>query len=147
QQPFALKLRSFLDQRRDPNVPLRITDFVPVFIEVSATVEIDDRFPHQATIAKVQAALNPGLNPDSTAGFFAFERLNFGESVHLSAVYAALQSVSGVKDALITKFRRTDDLPWMQSRDSIFIRPTELAVIRNRADQPGEGTLTITGTG
>ena len=80
QPTFAAKLRSFLDQRRDPNVSLRITDFIPVYIQLIASVEIDDAFPQQATIAKVQAALNPAVNPDGTIGFFAFERLSFGES-------------------------------------------------------------------
>ncbi|HEX5885110.1 MAG TPA: putative baseplate assembly protein [Pyrinomonadaceae bacterium] len=148
QPTFAAKLRSFLDQRRDPNVSLRITDFIPVYIEVVASVEIDDAFPQQATIAKVQAALNTAVNPDGTIGFFAFEGLSFGESIHLSAVYAQLQSVPGVKDALVTTLRRLDtDTDPTKVRDSIFIRPTELAVIRNDPAKPNEGTLTITGSG
>lgn len=148
QPTFALKLRSFLDQRRDPNVPLRITDFIPVFIQLNATVEIDGAFPQQATIARVLAALNPAVNPDNTIGFFAFEWLSFGESIHLSAVYAQLQSVPGVKDALVTTLRRLDtDTEPTKVRDSIFIRPTELAVILNDPAQPNKGTLSITGSG
>lgn len=148
QPTFAAKLRSFLDQRRDPNVSLRITDFMPIHMQLVASVEIDDAFPQQATIAKVQAALNPVINPDGTIGFFAFERLSFGESLHLSAVYAQLQSVPGVKDALITTFRRLDtDSDPTTVRDSIFIRPTELGVILNDPSQPDKGSLTISGTG
>jgi predicted phage baseplate assembly protein len=148
QPTFALKLRSFLDQRRDPNVSLRITDFIPVFIQVNATIEIFPEFPQQATIAAAQAALNPAVNPDGTAGFFAFERLGFGESIHLSAVYAQLQSVPGVKDAVITTLRRLDtDTDPLKVRDSIFIRPIELAVITNDPAQPDKGSLSITGTG
>lgn len=148
QPTFAAKLRSFLDQRRDPNVSLRITDFMPIHMQLVASVEIDDAFPQQATIAKVQAALNPVVNPDGTIGFFAFERLSFGESLHLSAVYAQLQSVPGVKDALITTFRRLDtDTDPTTVRDSIFIRPTELGVILNDPSQPDKGSLTISGTG
>jgi len=148
QPTFALKLRGFLDQRRDPNVPLRITDFVPVYIDASATVEIDEHFPQQATLAAVQAALNPAVSVDGPAGFFAFERLGFGESVHLSALYAELQSVAGVRDARVTTLRRLDtDSGTNIVRDSLFIRPVELAVINNNPDKPGEGTLSITGTG
>ena len=148
QPTFAAKLRSFLDQRRDPNVSLRITDFIPIHMQLVASVEIDDAFPQQATIAKVQSALNPTVNPDGTIGFFAFEGLSFGESIHLSAVYAQLQSVPGVKDALITTFRRLDvDADPTTVRDSIFIRPTELGVILNDPSQPDKGSLTITGTG
>jgi predicted phage baseplate assembly protein len=148
QPTFALKLRSFLDQRRDPNISLRITDFIPVFIQFNATVEIDDAFPQQATIAKVLATLSPAVNPDNTIGFFAFERLGFGESIHLSALYAQLQSVPGVKDALVSTLRRLDtDTEPTKVRDSIFIRPTELAVILNDPAQPNKGSLSITGTG
>ncbi len=148
QPTFAAKLRSFLDQRRDPNVSLRITDFMPINMQLVASVEIDSAFPQQATLAKVQAALSPAVNPDGTIGFFAFERLSFGESLHLSAVYAQLQSVPGVKDALITTFRRLDtDTDPTTVRDSIFIRPTELGVILNDPSQPDKGSLTISGTG
>jgi predicted phage baseplate assembly protein len=148
QPTFAAKLRSFLDQRRDPNVSLRITDFMPIHMQLVASVEIDDAFPQQATIAKVQSALNPVVNPDGTIGFFAFERLSFGENIHLSAVYAQLQSVPGVKDALVTTFRRLDtDTDPTTVRDSIFIRPTELGVILNDPSQPDKGSLTISGTG
>jgi predicted phage baseplate assembly protein len=148
QPTFAAKLRSFLDQRRDPNVSLRITDFIPIHIQLVASVEIDEAFPQQATIAKVQAALNPAVNADGTIGFFAFERLSFGESIHLSAVYAQLQSVAGVKDALVTTFRRLDvDTDPTTVRDSIFIRPTELGVILNDPSRPDSGSLTISGTG
>src|SRR5207244_2362972 len=48
---FGGKLRQFLDNHRDPNVPLRMLDFTNVFIEVAVEVEIDDHFPHQATLA------------------------------------------------------------------------------------------------
>jgi predicted phage baseplate assembly protein len=148
QPTFAGKLRSFLDQRRDPNVSLRITDFMPINMQLVASVEIDDAFPQQATIANVRAALNPTVNPDGTIGFFAFERLSFGESIHLSAVYAQLQSVPGVRDALISTFRRLDvDTDPTTVRDSIFIRPTELGVILNDPSQPDKGSLTITGSG
>jgi predicted phage baseplate assembly protein len=139
------KLRSFLDNRRDVNVPLRILDFVPVYIDVAITVDIDDRFPRLGTIRNVQAALNPGLNPDGTFGFFAFENLQFGQNIHLSAVYAAVQAVPGVTDALVTTFRRMDLDASDPSvvRDDIFIRPTEIAVIGNDPTKPQNGLLVI----
>jgi predicted phage baseplate assembly protein len=150
-QPGLLgKLRSFLDTRRDSNVPLRIIDFTPVYIDMAVTVDIDDRFPQQATLASVQAALNPGLNPDGSAGYFAFERVGFGQNIHLSAVYAAVQAVPGIHDARITTLRRMDLDAADPSivRDDIFIRPTEIAVIQNDPADPSKGRLTVTrGTG
>jgi hypothetical protein len=150
QQPFAAALRSFLDGRRDPNVPLRIRDYTPVYIDVAATVDIENQYPHQGTYYAVLAALNPGLNADNTAGYFAFERLQFGQSIHLSAVYAVLQGIPGVADAHITTLRRLDqDHDPTTVRNDIFIRPTELAVIKNDPTDTGNqfGKLTITAAG
>jgi predicted phage baseplate assembly protein len=139
------KLRSYLDNRRDPNVPLRILDFTPVYIDVAITVDINDRFPRTGTISLVEAALKPALNPDGTAGFFAFDSLQFGENIHLSAIYAAVQAVAGVADATVTTLRRMDQDAGAPAtvRDDIFIRPTEIAVIQNDPTQPEKGQLKI----
>jgi predicted phage baseplate assembly protein len=139
------QLRSFLDQRRDPNVSLRILDFTRVFTDIVVTVDLDDRVPRQATFARVQAALNPGLNPDGTAGYFAFDRLDFGESLHLSAVYAFIQNIPGVSDANVTLFRRMDQDGSDPTivRSDILIGPTEIAAIGNDPNHPEQGLLTI----
>ena len=148
QSSFARALRAFLDKRRDPNVSLRIGDFVPVYLDVAATVDLDDRYPRRATLNAVIAALNPGLNPDGSAGYFAFERLSFGESIHLSAVYAAIQAVPGVADVTITTLRApaVDHDP-TTVRDDVFVRPTELAVVKNdptdTANQYGKLAITL----
>jgi hypothetical protein len=145
QGTFLGQLRSFLDQRRDPNVPLRIRDFTRIFVDFAVAVDLDDRVPRQATFARVQAALNPGLNPDGTAGYFAVDRLDFGESLHLSAIYALIQNISGVKDANITTFRRMDQDASDPTivRSDILIGPTEIAVIGNDPNHPEQGLLTI----
>jgi predicted phage baseplate assembly protein len=146
QTAFVRKLRSFLDARRDPNVPLRIIDSTPVYVDVAVTVDIDDRFPQQATLASVQAALNPGLNPDGSVGYFAFERLGFGQSIHLSTVYAVVQAVSGVRDARVTTLRRMDldAADPSKVRDDIFVRPTEIVVVQNDPNDPSKGRVIVT---
>lgn len=148
--PLVGQLRSYLDKRRDPNIPLRILDFAPVYVDVVLTVDLDDAYPRQATFAQVQAALNPGLNADGSAGYFAFERLGFGENLHLSALYAAVQNVPGVRDANITTFRRMDvdaNTPSLV-RNDIFVGPTQIAVIGNDPAHKENGLLTIVqGTG
>jgi predicted phage baseplate assembly protein len=145
---LAGQLRRFLDGHRDPNVPLRVQDFTPVYIAVNVGIDIDPAYPHQATLNRVQAALNPGLNPDGTAGYFAFEGLNFGQSIFLSDLYAAIQGIDGVQDATITVLRRVgpglSDSPSLPPHD-ILIRPTELVTI-DSATNPNSA-LTITGQG
>jgi hypothetical protein len=140
-------LRLFLDARRDPNVPLRIVNFVPVYIEVAATIDVEDQYPREGTLAQVRAALNPGTNPDGTSGYFAFESLDFGESIHLSALYAALQAVEGVRSATVTTLRRLTppdaDTDPTTVRETILIRPAEVAVITNDPLNADMGTLTL----
>ena len=162
QPTFAHELRAFLDRRRDANVPLRIIDFTPVYLDLTATIQIWDNYPSQATLAAAWAALQPGVNPDGTAGYFAFARLDFGQSIYLSAVYAALQAVPGVKDANITRLRRVPSVSqyrwpgvyyiplfFLETPGDILIRPTELAVIKNDPQDSTDqfGKLEITGTG
>ena len=148
--PLVSQLRSFLDKRRDPNVSLRILDFTPVFVDISLTVDLLDQFPRRATFASVQAALNPGSNADGSEGYFASGSLNFGENLHLSAIYRAVQNVPGVSDVSITAFRRMDldAANASEVRDDIFIDPTQIAVIGNDPAHPERGLLTLTqGTG
>jgi hypothetical protein len=145
QVTFARALRQFLDARRDPNVPLRLSDFTPVYIDVAVAVDVDDRFPREATLAAVRAALGPATAPGATPGFFAFERLAFGQSIHLSSLFAVIQAVPGVSGALVQTLRRPDqDTDPATVRDHVFIRPTELATIANDPSNPTHGTITVT---
>lgn len=145
QQPVLKRnLRAYLDAHRDPNVTLRVADFTPVYVDVALTVDVSDQYGRGATLSAVQAALAPGANPDGSLGFFAFDRFVFGESVPLSAVYAAAQRVAGVRDVTITTFRRMDhDASAATVRDEIFIRPAEIAVVGNDGTQPQNGLLTV----
>jgi predicted phage baseplate assembly protein len=141
---LATNLRLFLDSHRDPNVLLRIQDYTPVYIAVAVSVQIDDRYPHQGTLNLVQAALNPGVNPDGTKGFFAFERMQFGESVYLSAVYAVIQAVPGVDSALIATLQPVDAGSGVTPQD-ISAGPTEIVVVDPSAEPAS--VLSITGQG
>jgi uncharacterized phage protein gp47/JayE len=146
QTSAAGQLRQFLDVRRDPNVALRIQDFTPLYVDVALTVDLKDGYPRQATFDRVQAALGPGVNADGTAGYFAFANLDFGESLHLSAVYAEVMRVQGVRDVNITTFRRMDmdaDAP-STVRTDILIGATEIAVIGNDPAHPEFGRVVIT---
>jgi hypothetical protein len=138
---FASKLRLFLDDHRDANISLRVQDFTSVAILVAVEVDIDAHAPQQATIGQVRAALNPGSNPDGSLGYFAFDRLAFGQSIYLSALYAAVQGIPGIDDVTITTLRRTTD-PSSSAPHDIIIGPTQIVVI-----DPSPGSLAVTGQG
>jgi predicted phage baseplate assembly protein len=136
---LATRLRGYLDNHRDPNVPLRLRDFDPVYLNVAVNVQIEDRFPHQATLDQVQAALT---------GLFSFENLQFGQTIYLIQLYAAIQTIPGVLDSNITALQRLGpafpDPPSAAPHD-IVTGPTEIATIDPVAF-PGSA-LTVTGQG
>ncbi|HKR65691.1 MAG TPA: putative baseplate assembly protein, partial [Thermoanaerobaculia bacterium] len=119
QRAFAADLRAYLDRRRDPNVQLRIVDFTAVNVELTAAINVLDDNPREATRAAVEAAAR---------AWFAFERLGFGQSLRLSAVYAMLQGVAGVESVTITDFRRSSDAAGTSPSD-VLIASTELAML------------------
>jgi uncharacterized phage protein gp47/JayE len=138
QGDYAGRLRRYLDSRRDVNVPLVLVDYDPVYIEMEATIDVDDVYGRQATLRAAIAALNFRANPDGSPAFFA--EFGFGQSVHLSSVYAALQAVPGVRAATVTTLRRSDDDPTV-FRSTIPVGPSARAVIANA---PGLGNLVLT---
>jgi hypothetical protein len=137
------QLRRFLDLRRDVNVPLRLVTFDPVYVDVSAIVDIDDRYGRAAVLRAALAALNPLRNPDGGLGYIG--RLGFGESPHLSGVYAALQRVPGVTAVTVRTLRQPQTDPRGTVRDGVPVPPTGLAVILNEpTDRENRyGRLTI----
>ncbi len=148
QPAFRAALRGFLDARRDPNQPLVIADFTPISVDLTVKVEPEPDLLPENVLAAVAAALSAGRNPDGTYGLFAFERLDFGLSLHLSDIYAAVQGVPGVRAALVTRFRHRArageleaDIPPVETH--IFIRNTELLRCDNDPADPSRGLLEL----
>jgi uncharacterized phage protein gp47/JayE len=143
------RLRAFLDGRRDPNVPLRIQDVTRVPVELVAEIDVDDRYGRTATLAAANAALAPETAPGAAPGFFSFDHLVFGQSIHLSELYAVIQGVAGVRAVRITTLRRLNPAdPPGTIREHIFLRPFELASVANDPAHPENGRVALTlGTG
>ncbi len=141
--PFGKSLRAFLDSHRDPNVALRLSEATPVHIKVNLTIDVDDRYPQGATTAAVLAALSPNQNPGGPPGYFASERLRLGQSLYLSDLYGTVQGIEGVRDVVVTLFRRVTTDPQADPvNDNILIAPTELAVLSNSAADPAKDLVT-----
>jgi hypothetical protein len=119
-------LRRYLDARRDPNVPLRIVPYTPVYVTVTVTVDVDDNYGRNAAIQAVRQVLSPTRNPDGSSGYFA--RLGFGDAVHLSAVYAAAAAVPGIRHATVDTLRERSE-PAGTIDDHILVLPNGLAVV------------------
>jgi predicted phage baseplate assembly protein len=85
-----------LNSRRDPNRKMTVLNFCPVDLELWLTLFLDEDFLPKVVEANVRAAID---------AFFAFDRLELGESIALSELYYAVHQVDGVEGLQITRFR------------------------------------------
>jgi uncharacterized phage protein gp47/JayE len=92
-------LKEYLDLRRDPNRPLLVNSYRPVAVAVHATVQVDPAHVN----AVVEAAAR-----DALARLLSLEARRFGQPVHLSDVYAALQGPDGVVSVDVNRFGYED---------------------------------------
>jgi len=81
------RLHAGLTAQRDPNRPLRLGNYLPVAIEIAATLTVDGAYIASRVAAGARLALAEALS---------FEVQPFGQPIHLSDVYAVLQSAGGV---------------------------------------------------
>lgn len=80
----------------------------------------------------------------SRRGLFDPDRWTFGEPVRLSVLYAAAQSVEGVRHVEITTFRRQND-PGSSGLDSgaLALERREIAILDNDPNFPGRGVASF----
>ncbi len=100
--PTFSDLVADLNIRRDPNRSMRVRSYVPINIQVAAQIDVDpSRVPDD-----VQAAAKAAL-----IKYLSFDNLQFGQPIHLSSIYAVLQSVPGVlaADVLLLQFKSSAD--------------------------------------
>jgi predicted phage baseplate assembly protein len=94
-------LRFYLDERRDPNVPLAIGGATSVPVLVRATVHVLAGWKRSVVKTAADAALGP--SPAGT-GHLDFAQLQFGRHVFPSELIAVLQGVPGVEWVELRRF-------------------------------------------
>ena len=150
------RLGGILDAERDVNRPLVMGSYTRVPILVMGTIGVHSRYVAASVLERARAALIDSM---------AFANRDFGVPVHLSDMYATLQSVEGVDSVDIDRLdlKNTDPayrlvrgvgvgavqpvarlfmLPARWSKESRAVLPAELACI----DVP-ELDLTLRSTG
>jgi hypothetical protein len=93
------RLLAFFEDRRMAGTFVRVLDPVCVPIDISVEVAYDERFRADAVRQQVEEAVR---------GQLAFERVDFGQAVYLSAVHNAIEDVPGVRLVTLTRFKRRD---------------------------------------
>ena len=103
---FEDGLRDHLERYRMARYDLEIDGprFVPLELGLFVCVDEDHLRSHVGRA--VRDVLGTRTLPDGTRGLFHPDGLTFGQSVHLSSVYARVQAVPGVASVDVTAFHR-----------------------------------------
>ncbi|HST62236.1 MAG TPA: putative baseplate assembly protein [Longimicrobium sp.] len=115
--PFEAELRLHLERYRMAGHDLEIgaPRYVPLQVEVFACVE-PGYFRGDVERA-LREVLGSRAYPDGRRGFFHPDRFSFGQGVHLSRIYAAVQGVAGLSRVEVRVFQRQNQ-PWTSALDS-----------------------------
>jgi hypothetical protein len=125
--PVLEQLVADLDRRRAPNRALRPVPYHEVPVQVVGAIRVRSGYVPETALASARAAL---------LALFAFDRREFGQPVHLSDVYRALQEADGVAAAMVTRLRRkppADAISPPEIETPLPVGPSELAALREPA--------------
>lgn len=116
--------------------------YVALDIELLVCVLPDYQQAHVAS-ALLEVLSNRTL-ADGSKGFFHPDRLSFGEAIHLSALVAAAQRVTGVESVQVRKLQRLYELPNEEiERGVLELGSFEVARLDNDPNFPENGRLKL----
>ena len=141
---FEARLRSWLEKYRMAGYDLEVD--APVFVPLEIGLHVCALPGHfRSDVAKqVTAVLSDSVLPDGRLGLFHPDNLTFGQPVFLSAVLAAVHSVTGVQSVNVTAFQRQRQ-PQTSGlvSGSLPMGRLEIARLDNDASFPERGVLDL----
>ena len=93
------RLLAFFEDRRMAGTFVRVLDPACISIDISVEVAYDERYRGDAVRQGVEEAV---------AARLAYEEVEFGQSIYLSAIHNAIEDVAGVRLVTIARFKRHD---------------------------------------
>jgi hypothetical protein len=141
---FEGRLRSILERYRMAGRDLEVDGprYVPLEVEMVVCITPGYEFGHVEE-ALLDTFSNRTL-PDGRRGIFHPDNLTFGQSVYLSAIYAAAQVITGVDSVLITKFQRQGSASnTALDAGRLDVGRLEVPRLDNDPNYPERGALTI----
>lgn len=142
---FETDLRSHLERYRMAGYDLDVD--APRFVPLDIAVRVCAAPGHyrSGVAAAVLDVLSDRTLPDGRRGLFHPDGLTFGQSVHLSSVYAAVHSVPGVESAVVEVFQRQRDASSSGLDDGVLpMGRLEIPRLDNDPNFPERGTLEVT---
>lgn len=98
-EPLRRRLIAFFEDRRMAGAQVRVLDARAAIIDLTIEIGYDERRRADEVRLAVEAALDQLL---------AYQNVEFGQAVHLSAVHDVVSDVPGVRVVNVTRFKRRD---------------------------------------
>lgn len=142
---FENRILSLVEKYRMAGHDLEVNGPVLVSLEIEMEICVKpDHFRADVKEALLEILSNR-LLPDGRKGIFYPDNLTFGQTLFLSRVYAAAQSVEGVASVRIKTFRRQGDLDTTPPLDQkLTLGRLEVARLDNDPNYPEHGILSLT---
>jgi hypothetical protein len=112
-------LLDYLNQYRDPNVPLSITSVTPVNFVFRAKIHVQSG----NLLSAMKPAVDTALGVTGDTGLLSYAQLEIGESIFESKLLAVLQDVPGVEWVELVELSGPS---YMSDFDVIYIDPTQI---------------------
>jgi hypothetical protein len=141
---FELELRAEIEPYRMAGHDLEIDSPHYASLEIAMFVCVQPDYFRSDVRAALLEVFSSGIRPDGSKGFFQPDRFTFGQTVYLSALYAAAQAVPGVASMQITTFQR-QGLSETSGLTNGFLTMDRLEIARleSNPDFPERGLFTL----
>jgi hypothetical protein len=105
-EAFRTEIRAFLERFRMAGYDLNVDAPRFVSLEMEMRVCVKPNYFRSQVKAAVLEVFSNRVLPDGRLGVFHPDNFTFGQTVYLSPLYAAAQSIAGVASVQITRFHR-----------------------------------------
>ncbi|MBA2695148.1 MAG: putative baseplate assembly protein [Actinobacteria bacterium] len=142
--PLDMSVRNHLTRYKQAGYDLEIDPprFVPLRITLVVCAK-PDHFRHDVAQA-LATVLSARTLPDRSRGFFHPDHVTFGQPVHLSELYAAVERVPGVDSVEVVEFHRYGEEPAGElTAGRIDVERLEIVRLNNDPNFPEHGVLTV----
>ena len=107
---FERRVRAFLTRYTLAGYDLEIVSAQYVALDLELHLCVAPGHFRADVVGAVRHRLGHRVAPDGTLGYFHADHFTFGQPVHLSRLYAAVEAVEGVDSVVFTRLRRYGEL-------------------------------------
>jgi hypothetical protein len=142
---FEAEMVRHVDRYRMAGHDTEFDDPIHVSLEIDLLVCVQASHFRADVRAGLLQVLGSGVLPDGRRGLFHPDNFTFGQTVYLSALYAAARTVAGVGSVQVTKFQRQgNDDPQPLADGFMKLGRLEIARLANDPSFPEHGVLRLT---